>query len=1370
MKETIYYIIAKDSRTTIEVLEELYKLVPDLDIKTQYTNYIKQINDIDQGLKHNEWYPFINRWNTGNCSKTDYDEAQTNQGNIADAVSKVTKLSQISTSSKISAVKAAQIEVMSAGADSNTQETDVFVLERIPVALSNQINCNIDSFNDNSGTDIDQPLMICNESTLLENFINFDIIKDDLIDMVSMVCDRILYGGWDNCYFDWYDSSSDQYSYRFPQMTDFGDQEDGALLKELMEGSGTDDTQFQIGYLTKFRNRLKQLIALNTPELNEMIRLHAISLKNETKNNNLEFYRKIIDDSEKHTSSGTLETYRILNRNIFEKYKKSKKDINPCVGNSRKKEFNEMHVSLSWRTLFYLKKTMIYLYSLCVTIIKNNYLLDINPDDYNKGSKNYQVDMDGNTNKLNKKTSNETSKETILFYIQRTPIPDITHINTQITNLKKDWGLLNHSNHPTDYLNINTHLLHTEYISMLYRALCKDVTEDDARDDIPQLDNSNDNSKLEMENYLNNTTEELHNVVDNLSLKGGIFSKNLVNPSIILNNIKQNFNNIGNNMKNGYKSILKSIDNRDKNEKLYHQSSKLLINNYNLENLYNLVDGAIDSMLKKNYLEFFTQISSLIHFSFDVMGNKLDSTQLIDKFSLDDKSIINKIYPENVGKMEKHILIGCSYRTHIDSGNNYKLIFIRHDILDKIRRIQYNQKHTATMIKKYLIVKDIPTISNILVDSSGYMTEKIFFNCVLNIISNYNIQEKQQIREYSNIIGIILAFAFGKDMTYCRLLYSYSFNTSGQLVKRNDKENLINYIYQGHSPYFSKPKLENKTNKYPYYLNKIDSINNLENNKFRMDGSTNIGQTIKYTVGSNTKIPKNTLGTIIGIVDNSESPYLVKFANNVKTVMKLTSGEFYPSNQGIHHLTAPVNIDESVSKWIQDSNGYLPIYYTHKAGYYITRELKTILGLDEPIDSTQKKQNTSWSKVFINNTKSYYWTYLSNNNLRISPGDIFYSFYHPQHCSGDMNCSGKDLSLEDLNKIMRYPDLQIYMMTPHGISHFVEEGIPHLNNWKNGKKGITKITMLNIKQEANPIIPYLSKLSIQPKLDETLVNQYYYLDSTKFLKHITNNIRYIIDEGNKPENKELIDKITTTNENKRWWEKEINESNRQTGGRMSKKYRSFYPSSRNNNNKPAKTKKIKQKEHYKLQGGGTILNYLSIILTGFKQTHFILNNDKLEYQQRENDENLYTETTINDIYIPISPWNISIVDIFSNKLEEIINNDISLNIVRLLSSKENNHIKGGLVNEICSNMETCEYVIFFQTLYKKIYLSRSKNQIYKEIVSKLLNDDVNQPLPNITLENGEKLFCMLNVSIGEKIHCSNLSGGNRTKKNKKKYI
>ena len=1356
VKETIYYILAKDTRDQKVILEELYKLIPDLDIKVQYTNYIKQINDIDQGLKHPEWYPFVDRWNNGNCSKTDYDEAKSQTDKVNDAVSKVTKLSQISTSSKTTAVKTAQGEVMSAGADSsNPPEPDNLILERIPVALSNQSNCNIDSINDKSGTDIDNPLMVCNESTILENFINFDIIKDDLIDIVSMVCDRILYGDWDNCFFDWYDSSSEQYSYRFPQMTNFEEQPDGALLRELMEGSGTGDTQFQIEYLTKFRNRLKQLISLNTPELNEIIRLHTISLKNETKDNNLEFYKKIIDDSEEHTYSGTLETFRILNRNIFNKYKKSKINTNPCVENSRKKELNEMCVSLAWRTLFNLKKTILYLYTFCITIIKNNYLLDINPDDYKNGSKNYIVDTDGISKSVTEKKDTSEDTEKTLFYIQRTPMLDINHISIQIFNLRKDFGLLNHSNNPNDFLNINTHLLHTEYISMLYQALCKDVTEDEARDEIQQLDNSNDNSKQQLDIHLNNSAEELNNVVDNLSLKGGIFSKKLVNPSVILNNIKNNFDNIRASMTDGYKSIVKLIDNRNKNEKLYHQSSKLLINNYNLENLYNLVDGAIGSILKKNYLTFFSQISSLINFSFDVMGNQLTNRQLIDKFSLDDKSITDKIYPENLGIIEKHILIGCSYRRYTDTQNNYKLMFIRYDILDKIRRIQYNEKQKVEMIKKYLVVKDIPPT---LVDSSGSITENTFFNSVLNIISSYNIQEKQQISEYSNIIGTIMDYALGRDMIYCKLLYSYSFNAVGELVKTGDKENIINYIYQGHSPYFSTPTMTNKTNKYPYYLNKIDKINNLQNNTIKKDNLTHIGSTIKYRVDNNAKIPKNTLGTIIGIVDNSDAPYLVKFANDVKNIMKLTSAEFYPGNQ---QLSAPSTIDElsiDMSKWIQDSNGYLPIYYTHKVGYHITKNTSTTLGLNYPIIDSLKQPSSSWSKVFINNNKSYYWTYLSKNNSRISSGDIFYSFYHPKHCL-DGKCNGKDLPLEELNKIIRYPDLQIYMLTPKGINYFIKEGIPSQNNWKTGTKGITQMTMLNIKQQQQTITPYFSKLSIQPKLDETLVNRYYYLDINTFLKHIKKNLKYIIEESNKPENKELIDKIITINQNKRWWETPNNISTLSSGGRMSKKSKSFYSLSSN------KTKK--NTHNYKLQGGSNILKYLAIIVSGFKQNHFILNTDKLEYQVREDEINLYTKTKFNDIHIPISPSNISIVDIYSKKLEEIINNDISLNIVQLLSNKENNIIKGGLVNEVCSNIETCEYVIFFQTLYKKIKVGRSKNKVYDEIVSKLIKGDVTKLLPNITIDNAEKLFCMLNISIKEKINCSNLSGGNKTKKKRK---
>ena len=1270
-------------------------------------------------------------------------------------MSKVTILSKISTASQTDAIKAAKKEVMSAGADSSKPPApDNLILERIPVALSNQSKCDIDSKNDNTGTDVDNPLMVCNESSILENFINFDIIKDDLIDIVSMVCDRILYGGWDNCFFDWYDSNSDQHSYRFPQMTNFKQQEDGALLQELIEGSGTDDTQFQIDYLTKFRNRLKQLISLNTPELNEIIRLHTISLTNETKDNNLEFYRKIIDDSEQHTYNGTLETFRILNRNMFEKYKKSKIN-NPCVENSRKKELNEMRVSLAWRTLFYLKKTILYLYTFCITIIKNNYLLDINPDDYKQGSKKYIVDIEGITKSL--PTNDDTTEENPpLFYIQRTPMLDINHISRQIFNLRKDFGLFKYSNNPDDYLNINTHLLHTEYISMLYQALCKDITEDNARDDIQQLDNSNDNTGQHLDTHLNEMAEELNTVVDNLALKGGIFSKKILNPRVILNNIKNNFGNLRSSMIDGYKSILKMIDNRNKNEELYHQSSKLLINNYNLENLYNLVDGAIDSILKKNYLTYFTQISSLINFSFDVMGNQLTTRQLIDKFSLDDKSITDKIYPENLGIIEKHILIGCSYRSYTDTQNNYKLMFIRYDILDKIRRIQYNDKQKSEMIKKYLLVKDIPTTLH---DSSGSKIENTFFNGVLNIISSYNIQEKQQIREYSNIIGTIMDYALGKDIIYCKLLYSYSFNSlNTSLVTTNDKENIVNYIYQGHSPYFSKPTMDDKTypQKKPYYLNKIDSINNFENNKIKMDVSTHIGRTIKYNVDNNDKIPKDTLGNIIGIVDNSEAPYLVKFANDAKNIMKLTSAKFYPENKP---LSLPSNIDNSsISKWVQDSNGYLPIYYTHKVGYYITKNAQTTLELNYPIDDSLKKTNSSWSKVFINNNKSYYWTYLSKNNSRISSGDIFYSFYHPTHCI-DGKCNGKDLPLEELNKIIRYPELQIYMLTPKGIHYFIKEGIPTQNNWKTGKKGITQITMLNIKEQKQTITPYFSKLSIQPKLDETLVNQYYYLDSDTFLKHIKKNFKYIIKQVNKPENKELIDKITTTTQSGRWWETPNNISTLPIGGRMSKKSKSFYSLSSN--------KSKKNTHNYNLQGGSNILPYLAIILSGFKQTHFILNKDKLEYQVRDDEINLYTKTKINDIHIPISPSNISIVDIYSKKLEEIINNDISLNIVQLLSNKENNIIKGGLVNEVCSNIETCEYVKLFQTLYQKIKIARGKKKVYDEIVSKLINGDMTTPLPNITIDNAEKLFCMLNISINEKINCSNLSGGNKTKKKRK---
>ena len=288
---------------------------------------------------------------------------------------------------------------------------------------------------------------------------------------------------------------------------------------------------------------------------------------------------------------------------------------------------------------------------------------------------------------------------------------------------------------------------------------------------------------------------------------------------------------------------------------------------------------------------------------------------------------------------------------------------------------------------------------------------------------------------------------------------------------------------------------------------------------------------------------------------------------------------------------------------------------------------------------------------------------------------------------------------------------------------------------------------------------YFSKLSIQPKLDETLVNQYYYLDSDTFLKHIKKNFKYIIKQVNKPENKELIDKITTTTQSGRWWETPNNISTLPIGGRMSKKSKSFYSLSSN--------KSKKNTHNYNLQGGSNILPYLAIILSGFKQTHFILNKDKLEYQVRDDEINLYTKTKINDIHIPISPSNISIVDIYSKKLEEIINNDISLNIVQLLSNKENNIIKGGLVNEVCSNIETCEYVKLFQTLYQKIKIARGKKKVYDEIVSKLINGDMTTPLPNITIDNAEKLFCMLNISINEKINCSNLSGGNKTKKKRK---
>merc|ERR1711998_734924 len=154
-----------------------------------------------------------------------------------------------------------------------------------------------------------------------------------------------------------------------------------------------------------------------------------------------------------------------------------------------------------------------------------------------------------------------------------------------------------------------------------------------------------------------------------------------------------------------------------------------------------------------------------------------------------------------------------------------------------------------------------------------------------------------------------------------------------------------------------------------------------------------------------------------------------------------------------------------------------------------------------------------------------------------------------------------------------------------------------------------------------------------------------------------------IEESNKPENKELIDKTQN------------NKENHPNGGRMSKKSKTFYS---------VWNKKTKKNTHnYQLQGGSNILPYLAIILSGFKQTHFILNKDKLEYQVRDDEINLYTKTKFNDIHIPISPSNISIVDIYSKNLEEMINNDVSLNIIKLLSNKENNTIMGGLVNDVC---------------------------------------------------------------------------------------
>ena len=760
IKKIVLYAYNKDNTIFNRNNSKKYMNTDDI----EYEAYVS--SSIPKHWKYTEWYSFVENWNNSNCDMNQYNTNKS-QGDRESQL--------INTYGMISDNWKGTTSGLSYPITEPSDTTDqgkYLKLTRIPLVF--QKNCNIK----NSSVQ-------CNEKNISENFMNYNLIKDDLVRILYIVISRILYGDFDNCYFDWYNDKSNARLYR----------ED---LQKVPLKEGIDNSEFTIDNLKSFNRYLNYLININTPGLLGIIKLHTRSLKKYNHDNDYEFIKENDDNNKIFTMKGTLSTYQIFNSNIFTKFKNEKiQSSTICVSSKLKQKSdtdgisNLYLASLAWKTLYNLKRTLIFLYEYSLILSSSDLTSKINQADLKKQQKsikhNILKDSEFIFNDIDRHNDSIDMFQSI--YI---PAINSNKITECIKNIQSDLWLGRYKNN--EAINPNKNLLQTEYLSVVYNAVCRDITEDDARLHLDELTNNSQSDQLNQ--LLDNKSDEINHIVDNLIYKGGITTKNL-NKEVITNNIKNVFHNFQKKTTTALASFLKRFDGRDKIIEEYKSETLVLLNGHNLENLYNVIEWTTNSLLSENYLLFFSLINSVSNYNFtDKSTIKYSKPiEFINKYSIMNNYSIHSIQPKNYSNMNtylsKYIIIGFIYNNNKNLDQNkyigqfdkqFKIILLNTEAINNIEDQLHNPGNINDTISDIFKINtnDNKQNENILnsyyILDTNYTEESHFIQFMMNILYYYNYQ-RIFISESNkcNIIGMILNHLFKSNQYfYYKLIISYS--------------------------------------------------------------------------------------------------------------------------------------------------------------------------------------------------------------------------------------------------------------------------------------------------------------------------------------------------------------------------------------------------------------------------------------------------------------------------------------------------------------------------------------------------------------------------------------------------------------------
>lgn len=736
----------------------------------EYAEFVN--NSMPKQWTYSEWFVFVNTWNNNNCDLKDFNDTKADADRMVNLQTTYATLSTVPTKIGNSGIS---YSIPAPEPDTSTPGEKI-KLTKIPLVF--QKDCEI--LNDES-------TIKCGEYNIQQNFMNFNLIKDDLVRILYIVIRRILYGDFDNCYFDWYNDQSAPRAYR----TDLSGT-DGSSSKWML-----DNLDFILDNLIKFNSYLTYLININTPGILGIIKLHTRSLNDNYGDNDYEFLKNLDENNKKWTMKGTLETSKILNSNLYNKYIKEKiNSSSQCTKKVREQSSEKYGVpnlylaSLAWKILYNLKRTLLFLYEYSLILSKVDLTKKINDTDLKNNYKSvkYFTHKTGGSDSraaLQKPNPNlflldyddsnpDWENQFESLYI---PSVNVTKIAESIKNLKSDLWAGRFKNN--EGIDPNKNILQTEYLSVIYRGVCNDLTEDEARRLNDELENSSESDSLD--DLLDDKTNEIHDIIDNLIYKGGITTKN-INKETVTNNIRNIFTDFTKKSSSVFKSLLKFFDGREKVLKKYQEETITLLNGNNIENLYQVINWGIDSLLSNNYLKFFNLINILANYKFSRSEpqNYSDENTYIKDYSIINNYTIYSIQPKDFLKnnplLSKYIIIGNIYCPQNSLSQNAKLgtfprkcrvILLKISAINEIENSLYSQNLDKLIIKtfnesqnnnlqnKYVIDTQYQYLEN---NNSGEEVSINEFTKFMMNILNYYMYQKDYVFQNNkcNTIGIIL--------------------------------------------------------------------------------------------------------------------------------------------------------------------------------------------------------------------------------------------------------------------------------------------------------------------------------------------------------------------------------------------------------------------------------------------------------------------------------------------------------------------------------------------------------------------------------------------------------------------------------------